>query len=392
MSKDCEDELNLNLSNNNSLQRKHVTNDNELRMIKDINNKGDEDYCQDDEDGDSDHNLEQDDVKSDLVLADCSFSDQKFINLSYKKLKEMPDSLLKLRDLERLNLEANEIRQLPDNLFNCLPSLKWLDLRNNKLEGLPNLGLDNPDLKLEVLLLESNIITRLPTELALAPKLTGLNVRRNPITYPPDDVIKMGLKYIRSFLMKSLDNDCCNNSNSSNNYNYNNANNNNNNADQIDFNIYRQSSGISSEKSNKHANSFSLYNKLVKKPEKQKKQLTTQSERYLSNMYGQPISENIVEDKFKEEARQSKQRNKLNKVNSILQARKLNHESFLKGKVAEQIQSIKNRQYASMDPKRAMSTANRDLDIALKLKDEIQKRKREIEFGNCTLPNGLNDI
>jgi len=38
---------------------------------------------------------------------------------------------------QHLYLEGNSLIELPDNFFDRLPALLWLDLRNNQLTALP---------------------------------------------------------------------------------------------------------------------------------------------------------------------------------------------------------------------------------------------------------------
>lgn len=39
--------------------------------------------------------------------------------------------------LQFLYLEGNAISSLPEELFDCLPNLRWLDLRNNRITEIP---------------------------------------------------------------------------------------------------------------------------------------------------------------------------------------------------------------------------------------------------------------
>ena len=61
-------------------------------------------------------------------------------------------------------LEGNKLNSLPDDFFEKLSSVKWVDLRNNCLTSLPTIGLKNHN-SLEILLLQGNQIRYLPPEL-----------------------------------------------------------------------------------------------------------------------------------------------------------------------------------------------------------------------------------
>lgn len=66
--------------------------------------------------------------------------------------------------LQYLYLEGNELTCLPDNFFDCLPNLKWLDLRKNCLITLPSMYISRHK-NLKNLLLEGNELRTLPLEL-----------------------------------------------------------------------------------------------------------------------------------------------------------------------------------------------------------------------------------
>jgi Leucine-rich repeat (LRR) protein len=60
-------------------------------------------------------------------------------------------------------LEGNLLQELSNYFFPSLPSLQWLDVRNNVLRNLPTSIANHPNL--EVLLLQGNKIQALPLEL-----------------------------------------------------------------------------------------------------------------------------------------------------------------------------------------------------------------------------------
>uniref|UniRef100_A0A3B4VCH6 Leucine rich repeat containing 27 n=1 Tax=Seriola dumerili TaxID=41447 RepID=A0A3B4VCH6_SERDU len=124
--------------------------------------------------------------------------------LSRTKLKHVSQSILKSNTLKYLYLEGNQISSITGSLFINLPSLQWLDLRNNQIVSLPaEIGLHR---SLKTLLLEGNPISELPPELGNVITLRGLNLRNCPITFPPQDIVHQGiqgiLQYLRSAMVK----------------------------------------------------------------------------------------------------------------------------------------------------------------------------------------------
>ncbi|CAK6962368.1 leucine-rich repeat-containing protein 27-like [Scomber scombrus] len=122
--------------------------------------------------------------------------------LSRTMLKHVAQSILTNSALKHLYLEGNQICSLPDSMFSSLPSLLWLDLRNNQIASLPaEIGSHR---SLKTLLLEGNPISELPPELGYVISLKGLNLRNCPISFPPQDIVRQGLqcilKYLRSVM------------------------------------------------------------------------------------------------------------------------------------------------------------------------------------------------
>ncbi|KAM7102914.1 leucine-rich repeat-containing protein 27 [Ciconia maguari] len=100
-----------------------------------------------------------------------------------------------------LSSSRNVISTIPEDLFQKLPHLVWLDLRYNKIKALPpGIGYHR---QLKTLVLERNPIKELPTELGNLTSLTALNLRHCPLEFPPKDVIQKGLKSILCFLRDS---------------------------------------------------------------------------------------------------------------------------------------------------------------------------------------------
>ncbi|XP_015773486.1 PREDICTED: leucine-rich repeat-containing protein 27-like [Acropora digitifera] len=112
------------------------------------------------------------------------------IDLSKKRLTQIPPKVLDLRQLEFLYLEGNLISSLPEDLFDRLPNLRWLDLRNNHISEIPQIIGTHRNLR--NLLLEGNNVESLPLELGLLKSLSGLNLSGNPLEYPPQFIVERG--------------------------------------------------------------------------------------------------------------------------------------------------------------------------------------------------------
>ncbi|KAF2879511.1 hypothetical protein ILUMI_26665 [Ignelater luminosus] len=117
---------------------------------------------------------------------------------SNKNLEEVPEKVLEMYNLKMLYLEGNFIESLPDDFFDKLSRLTWLDLRRNKLKTIP-FGIANHSF-LETLLLQDNQIEALPNEIGLVPNLKVLQLSGNPLTYPPRELIDDGIHSICQFL------------------------------------------------------------------------------------------------------------------------------------------------------------------------------------------------
>ncbi|XP_048747713.1 leucine-rich repeat-containing protein 27-like isoform X2 [Ostrea edulis] len=125
------------------------------------------------------------------------------LELCDKGLLQIPRELLELNNLEYVYLEGNELTSLPDDFFDCLPRLTWLDLRRNKLLRLPSVYTGRHN-HLRTLLLEGNKLRSLPLELGLIKSLNGLNISNNPIEFPPKDIMERGTSEILKFLREML--------------------------------------------------------------------------------------------------------------------------------------------------------------------------------------------
>ncbi|VDI52649.1 leucine-rich repeat-containing protein 27-like isoform X1 [Mytilus edulis] len=125
------------------------------------------------------------------------------LDLGSKGVRQIPSELLELSQLEYLYLEGNELCSLPDDFFDKLPNLVWLDIRRNGLLRLPSVYTGRHQ-NLRNLLLEGNNLRSLPLELGLIKSLNGLNISGNPIEFPPGEIIEKGTNEILKFLREML--------------------------------------------------------------------------------------------------------------------------------------------------------------------------------------------
>uniref|UniRef100_A0ACB8F8L6 Uncharacterized protein n=1 Tax=Sphaerodactylus townsendi TaxID=933632 RepID=A0ACB8F8L6_9SAUR len=87
------------------------------------------------------------------------------LDLSKKDLQHLTEDIYKLLNLKNLYLEGNALSVIPEDFFQHLPNLVWLDLRYNRIKELPpGIGCHK---QLKTLLLERNPIKRLPVELEM---------------------------------------------------------------------------------------------------------------------------------------------------------------------------------------------------------------------------------
>ncbi|XP_077206298.1 leucine-rich repeat-containing protein 27 isoform X3 [Paroedura picta] len=129
-----------------------------------------------------------------------SFSDS--LDLSRKDLRHLTEDIYQLLNLKHLYLEGNVVSVIPEDFFQHLPNLVWLDLRYNKIKELPSgIGCHK---QLKTLLLERNPIKRLPVEFGNLTSLTALNLRHCPLEFPPPEVVQKGLPIILCFLRKYI--------------------------------------------------------------------------------------------------------------------------------------------------------------------------------------------
>uniref|UniRef100_A0A2I2YM96 Leucine rich repeat containing 27 n=1 Tax=Gorilla gorilla gorilla TaxID=9595 RepID=A0A2I2YM96_GORGO len=98
----------------------------------------------------------------------------------------------------QLHLQRNALCVIPQDFFQLLPNLTWLDLWYNRIKALPSGFGAHKHLK--TLLLERNPIKMLPVELGSVTTLKALNLRHCPLEFPPQLVVQKGLVAIQRFL------------------------------------------------------------------------------------------------------------------------------------------------------------------------------------------------
>ncbi|XP_019899679.1 malignant fibrous histiocytoma-amplified sequence 1 homolog isoform X2 [Esox lucius] len=143
------------------------------------------------------------------------------LNLSRNELVDFPLEIKSLRQLERLYLNQNNIKVIPEDVFCQLGNLQFLKLSTNRLAKLPadlsqchNLSYVNlsnnclQDLqalvglpKLKELLVERNGLTELPAQLFQKGNsvLTLFKATGNPLRTPPEEVCDGGVRDIQSY-------------------------------------------------------------------------------------------------------------------------------------------------------------------------------------------------
>ncbi|XP_028825853.1 leucine-rich repeat-containing protein 18 [Denticeps clupeoides] len=135
------------------------------------------------------------------------------LNLSNMGIATFPKCILKLCDVDELDLSRNLLRKIPDSISRFV-NLRWLDLHSNQLEQLPetigrlqnlcSLNLSNNHLttsslprevgllaKLQSLNLGLNRLESLPSSLAALKDLQDLGLFNNQLTRVPDWLRKL---------------------------------------------------------------------------------------------------------------------------------------------------------------------------------------------------------
>ena len=121
------------------------------------------------------------------------------LDLSKKKLREVPKEIFELKNLQILNLSHNKIKELPAEI-NQLTNLEKLILSNNDLKKLPatigDLG------NLTFLGLNRNLIEALPAEMGKLKNLEVLEMWDNELSVVPDEL--RGMYSLRQWELRGI--------------------------------------------------------------------------------------------------------------------------------------------------------------------------------------------
>ncbi|HON18068.1 MAG TPA: leucine-rich repeat domain-containing protein [Salinivirgaceae bacterium] len=116
--------------------------------------------------------------------------DLEHLDLSYNYIERIPPEIGKLTNLKSLLLLKNEIRQIPPEIGN-LKNLVLLDISHNRFTDLPpTIGFLT---ELKTLDASYGLLKRLPLEFIYLLNLRELYLEENPFEFPPVKVIKRGL-------------------------------------------------------------------------------------------------------------------------------------------------------------------------------------------------------
>ncbi|XP_078083680.1 volume-regulated anion channel subunit LRRC8D-like [Mustelus asterias] len=130
------------------------------------------------------------------------------LNLSFNRIKSIPDSFSFISNLEHFNVSNNQIETLPNSMFTVqklqhldmssnhlvaippsikyLKNLKYLDLSSNKLETLPDELFQCK--KLKTLKLNNNLLTSLSGKIQQCSQLSRLELKTNPLDELPVEI------------------------------------------------------------------------------------------------------------------------------------------------------------------------------------------------------------
>ena len=99
------------------------------------------------------------------------------LSLTEYELNSMKTIIKLGNTVENLYMAGNKINVIPEEVFRHLPCLKWLDMRDNYLIALSDSMANHPTL--EVVLLDNNLFSELPTLLCTLPRLRMIGLREN---------------------------------------------------------------------------------------------------------------------------------------------------------------------------------------------------------------------
>ncbi|XP_021259527.1 malignant fibrous histiocytoma-amplified sequence 1 homolog isoform X2 [Numida meleagris] len=141
--------------------------------------------------------------------------------VSKNEIVDFPNEIQSLVYLEKLELNQNQIRVIPEGIFCHLPRLKHLRLNNNRLSALPKdlaacggslqyLNISNnlfrtfpqPVLQLtnlQELHVQNNALRQLPRELFQGQSLKMFKANGNPLREPPSEVCAGGVQQILNY-------------------------------------------------------------------------------------------------------------------------------------------------------------------------------------------------
>lgn len=116
-----------------------------------------------------------------------------FIYAQHNDIDKLPD-FEGCEHLQELHISNNFITEIPEKFCEKLPSLKVLDLRDNKIEKLPDeIAMLQSLMRLD---LSNNSIYSLPTALCTLTHLVSLQVEGNPIRSIRRDIIACGTQRV----------------------------------------------------------------------------------------------------------------------------------------------------------------------------------------------------
>ena len=118
------------------------------------------------------------------------FESLKKLYLHFNKLSNLPENIFEnLIKLEWLDLQNNNLSTLPEKIFDNLVKLKWLDLSYNNIEDLPENIFENL-IKLELLGLQNNNLSTLPEKiLDNLVNLEDLGLLGNKLSSLPEKIL-----------------------------------------------------------------------------------------------------------------------------------------------------------------------------------------------------------